>query len=923
MRDMLHATSDPAASLSSSLLWAVLDACSEGVLVMAPDGVALGVNDAFCRLYRLEREQIVGKHFLEYSNDLVVRRFESPITMDAWVTPQALKGETVSGVVQYVRNSRTGHEFVGRYAARPFPSREEFLATIMTVEDITDFRHAEASVEGALSAAEVSTFRVDLTERRIWADQRLAQFYGFPPETVEGGRVEALYEPVHPDDLPRVLEGMRQSARDGSPFSFDFRITRPDGTLRWLLLRGRTVLGPDGHALERLGSVVDITERRLAEEGARSSTERYEALASLAATVVFTADASGHLTEFPVLRGLAQAKEEYLGTGWLAAVHPDDRPAARQAWRHALATGERYEAICRLEMADRAFRWHRVQGTRVLEPDGTTREWIGACFDVHERVSQERILRALDDFTAASREIDDPFDVMALVQRLVGHRLGASRVIYAEPTEGGRGFVGVPHYCDGCEDLNGKLPVSGFASEVSQTLRSGDTIILDDVAAAVDGQEGLAALLKVNVAALVCVPVKRDGKVVSILGVHHRTPRLWSSDEVELVRSLAERCWTETERARASQARVVGEQRLRRILEAATVGVIVNDAEGTAVYANPPLLRMLGYAEEDVRAGRLTWNAIQIPERRPIDDRALEQLRATGSCDPYETELRTKDGRRVPVYVGAAFVPEEHGGELGAGFVTDLSDLKATERALVALNEQLDERVRERTAELTRANRDLEEFSYSVAHDLRAPLRAIVSTSQILLEDLKGRLTEEERSYLVRQSTNAKRLARIIDDLLAFARLSRQEVQRRSFDFSGIAEAAAADVLSRGWAHPPAVEVQPGLVADGDPRLVGYVLTNLLENACKFSPDGGTVWVGERDGVYCVADQGIGFDMEHHDKLFVAFERLVDQERFPGTGVGLANVMRIVERHHGRIWAESTPGHGATFFFTLGEAHKP
>jgi signal transduction histidine kinase len=238
------------------------------------------------------------------------------------------------------------------------------------------------------------------------------------------------------------------------------------------------------------------------------------------------------------------------------------------------------------------------------------------------------------------------------------------------------------------------------------------------------------------------------------------------------------------------------------------------------------------------------------------------------------------------------------------------------ERALREANEGLERRVEARTEELTRANRDLDEFAYSVAHDIRAPLRAIVSTSRILIEDMADRLRDEEREALERQAKNGVRLARIVDDLLGFARLAHVELNKQAFDLSALARTTAEDVARR-WPHGCAVEVQEGMEAMGDPSLVGYALTNLLDNACKFSPGGGRIQVGERDGVYSVRDEGVGFDMAHAHKLFVAFERLVDQETFQGTGVGLANVKRIVERHGGRIWAESEPGKGSTFSFTL------
>ena len=235
---------------------------------------------------------------------------------------------------------------------------------------------------------------------------------------------------------------------------------------------------------------------------------------------------------------------------------------------------------------------------------------------------------------------------------------------------------------------------------------------------------------------------------------------------------------------------------------------------------------------------------------------------------------------------------------------------------LQTAKDELERRVAERTEELTRVNRDLNEFSYSVAHDLRAPLRAIVSTSRILLEDAADRLEAEERTALERQATNALRLAGIVDDLLQFARLAKAEPRKGPVDVTRLARAAAEDVARR-WPGPPRVTVQDGMRAVGDASLLEYALTNLFDNAYKFSPEGGEIEMGEEGGAFYVRDRGVGFDMAHSHKLFVAFERLVDQETFAGTGVGLANVKRIVERHGGRVWAESVPGEGATFWFTL------
>jgi two-component system, sensor histidine kinase and response regulator len=235
-----------------------------------------------------------------------------------------------------------------------------------------------------------------------------------------------------------------------------------------------------------------------------------------------------------------------------------------------------------------------------------------------------------------------------------------------------------------------------------------------------------------------------------------------------------------------------------------------------------------------------------------------------------------------------------------------------------ALNEELERRVHERTAELLEANAEMEAFCYSVSHDLRTPLRAISSTSRILLEDVGERLTEEEVAHLRRQAAAASRLGSLIDDLLELSRVGRSPVQRNTIDVSKLVRSI---IVERAWPDNVKVEIQPKLRAAGDAGLIRVVFDNLLDNAAKYSPKGGTVQIGacHKEGhvIFFVRDQGIGFDMAYVDKIFKPFERLTADDVYEGTGIGLAIVHRIVSRHSGRVWAESTLGEGSCFYFTL------
>jgi len=233
------------------------------------------------------------------------------------------------------------------------------------------------------------------------------------------------------------------------------------------------------------------------------------------------------------------------------------------------------------------------------------------------------------------------------------------------------------------------------------------------------------------------------------------------------------------------------------------------------------------------------------------------------------------------------------------------------------LNAELERRVEERTAELQAKNQELEGFTYSVSHDMRTPLRGIVGNARMLMEDYGEALPEEARRHLSRVSTAAQKMANLVDDLLQFARLGVAEPEREPTDVSALAR-RVADNLGEA---PQFIEVERGLHADVDRQMLGMAIFNLLENACKYrAPDRSPqVRFGfdPQQGAYFVSDNGIGFDMQYIHKLFKPFERLHRDEQYPGTGIGLANVRRVIERHGGRIWAEAAPGEGATFWFTL------
>ncbi len=251
-----------------------------------------------------------------------------------------------------------------------------------------------------------------------------------------------------------------------------------------------------------------------------------------------------------------------------------------------------------------------------------------------------------------------------------------------------------------------------------------------------------------------------------------------------------------------------------------------------------------------------------------------------------------------------------------------LAKLQAANAEILQLNRDLESRVEQRTADLLAANRDLDSFSYSVSHDLRAPLRAIDGFSRIVETDYGDRLDDEGRRLLGVVRDNSRRMGQLIEHLLEFSRLGRTPLARTDIDMTRLAKDALEEARADAG-RPPEVVVQPLPAARGDAALLRQVWINLLANAVKFSgarerPSIDVSGYESSTGnVYCVKDNGAGFDMRYYDKLFGVFQRLHSEREFAGSGVGLAIVQQIIVRHGGRVWAESVPGQGASFYFSL------
>jgi PAS domain S-box-containing protein len=849
------------AAEASALLAALVESSSDAIVSKDLHSTVTSWNTGAETLFGYTANEMIG-------NPITILIPTEILTEEDEILARIKQGERVEHF-ETVRLCKNGSLVQVSVTVSPVKdSSGRIIGASKVARDISDRKRAEAALNESqealrltLDAANIGHWDLDLVTQVANCSLQHARIFGYP-ELLPEWTLEVFLKHVQPEDSARVRQLILAGVTAKTEWDFECRIIRHDGVLRWIWAHGNVFSNRAGEPARMLGMVSDITDRKDAEARAvwlASFPERDPS------PILELEPASGvvYYANPAALQQFPDLQQEGLRHPLLAGLEAMVAELAeRGALQRELTVGASFFSQLLTYIADRRrVRIYSTDITKRRNAEGTLRER-----EAELHAADRRLAEIVQGMTEGCFAVDSEWRFSFVNDRAETLlRQGRQQMLGRTLWETFPALVGTAfedHYRHAMRDRE------PLAFEVYSTIAERWL----DIRLFPTG-EGIAAFL---------------------LDVHDRK---MAELEREKFVSLAE-----------NSLEFIGMRNL----------------QGVPVFVNRAALRMVGLDNLE-QALETTPADFFFPEDQAfIRDEFVPRVRRDGHA---ETEIRFrhfKTGEAIWMIYNAFVVRDSQGEPTVLATVSrNITDRKRAEQEIQQLNASLERRVIERTDQLEAANKELESFSYSVSHDLRAPLRAISGFSKIVLEDFGPELPPEGIRHLQTICDGAERMGILIDDLLSFARLSRIPLTQRTVNTQRLVKETLAELTAEHTERKLEIRLADLPACEADPALLKQVWVNLLSNAFKYTSqrEHGVVEIGatreKGTDVYFVRDNGTGFDMQYAAKLFGVFQRLHRQEEFAGTGVGLAIAQRIVNRHGGRIWADAAVDRGATFYFTV------
>jgi PAS domain S-box-containing protein len=793
-------------------------------------------------------------------------------------------------------------------------------------------RKSEERFRSLVETASDWVWEVDANGRYTYASPKIRELLGYEPEEVNG---QTPFDLMHPDEAKRLESIFQEKVKSKEPLErIENLAYRKDGRLVMLETSGVPFLDDQGRLLGYRGIDRDVTERKQMENALRESRNLLQTVLDTIPVRVFWKDSTleflGCNQPFALDAGV-RSPEEVIGHNDYQMNWRDQAELYRTDDQQVIQSGQPklgYEEP--QTTPDGRQIWLRTNKVPLRDADGVIRGILGTYEDITEWKRAEQVqLASLQIAEAALTQ--NLAEFYQSVHAIIGPLIPA-RNFYITLYEAASDTFTTPFLIDEFDSEWPPYPLGkGLGAYV---MRTGQPLLVNPEIFANMERDGLVKIIAHPMVEWLGVPLKtREGTTFGVMATQNYSgpPRLDTSD-MELLEFVSVQVAMAIERKQAELALQRSEDLYRRAINAAgAVPYIIRHAQHTLTFAfiGENILQMTGYSaseltvdifysliQEGFPRGKLAHLTFEEADRLTNEEHSL-----FWECD---LRIRTRDGQTRWIADSSVKGFDEKGENLiSIGIYQDITERKRAEEQVKQLNLELEQRVRVRTAELEAANKELEAFSYSVSHDLRAPLRAINSFAKMVKNDYSADMDPLGVSFLDKVLASGVNMNQLIDELLEFSRTTRRPLNKQVVDIHAIVQ-AVIESLSQEASNRQIEWVLADLpFTQADPTLIQQVYANLIGNAIKYTGkrEQARIEVGSftenAETVYFVRDNGAGFDMQYADKLFSVFQRLHSEREFEGNGIGLATAQRIIQRHGGRIWAAAEPDKGATFFFTL------